>query len=38
MLADWMDADPDSEHARLIAAEMKRINDGYGERVGEDAA
>lgn len=38
MLADWMDADPDSEHARRIAAEMKRINDRYGERITEAGA
>jgi hypothetical protein len=41
MLADWMDADPDSPHAQQIAAEMKRINDEYGARIaaeGNEAA
>lgn len=38
MLADWMDADPDSEHAQRIAAEMKRINDLYAERIAEAGA
>lgn len=33
MLADWMEAEPDSPHAQRIADEMKRINDAYGERV-----
>lgn len=35
MLADWMDADPDSPHAQRIADEMKRINDDYGRRANE---
>jgi hypothetical protein len=35
MLADWMEAEPDNPHAQRIAAEMKRINDGYGERIRE---
>jgi hypothetical protein len=34
MLADWMEAEPDNPHAIRIAAEMKRINDSYGERIG----
>lgn len=33
LLADWMEAEPDSPHAQRIAAEMKRINDRYGERI-----
>lgn len=35
MLADWMDDEPESPHAKRIAGEMKRINDRYGERVGD---
>lgn len=38
MLADWMDDDCDSPHAHRIAAEMKRINDRYGERVANEGA
>lgn len=38
LLADWLDADPESDHAQAIAAEMKRINDRYGERVATDDA
>lgn len=37
ILADWMDADPDSPHAQRIAAEMKRINDRYGERIAAES-
>ena len=33
LLADWMDAEPDSPHAQKVAAEMKRIYDGYCERI-----
>ena len=33
MIADWMDAEPDSLHARRIAAEMWRIQDAYAKRI-----
>lgn len=33
LLADWMDAEPDSLHAALIAAEMTRIGARYTERL-----
>lgn len=36
-LADFLEAEPDHPHALLIAAEMKRINDRYGERLASDA-
>jgi len=37
LLADWMEAEPDSPHAVRIASEMRRINDRYGERLSADA-
>lgn len=33
LIADWMEAEPDNPHAALVAAEMKRINDAYGQRI-----
>lgn len=36
LIADWMEAEPDSPHAALVAAEMKRINDRYGERIASE--
>ena len=38
LLADWMEAEPESLHALRIAAEMKRINDAYGERIQRESA
>lgn len=33
LIADWMEAEPDNPHAQRVAAEMKRVNDAYGERI-----
>lgn len=38
LLADWMDAEPANPHALAIAAEMRRINTRYGERLAGDKA
>lgn len=38
LLADLMDAHPDLPEVVAIAAEMKRINDRYAERLSEDAS
>jgi hypothetical protein len=37
LLADLMDAHPDLPEVQAIADEMKRINDGYGERIANEA-
>jgi len=36
LLADLMDAHPDLPEVQVIADEMKRINDGYGERIAAE--
>jgi hypothetical protein len=35
LIGKWLQAEPESEHARLVAAEMKRIQDGYTDRINK---
>lgn len=38
LFAEWMLAEPENPHAQKIAAEMKRINDSYAERLRNNNA
>lgn len=33
LIADWLDAEPENPHAQLVAAEMRRIQDAYADRL-----